>query len=339
MLVVPASASNVISTGTCGEKLTWKLDDDGTLKIYGTGAMDDFTYFVSYGEAGSGFMWCNIPWYRSMTAEELPWNLTEGYTPMDIETVILADGVSSIGGLAFLFCDKLSELEIPLSISAIGSGAFHGCNNLTDVYYSGSREQWNAIDIAHEDNDELFNAKVHFGSTLSAISGFSDVPSDAYYADAVEWAVNHNPEITNGIGSNRFGSELTVTRGQAMTFLWRMNGKPEPKISDNPFQDVNENDYFYKAVLWAVSEKITNGTSATTFSPELTCNHAYVITYLWRMAGRPGDTESKGWYDDAVSWANEIGLYEGTAISFFPTDDCPRADIVTYLYRFETSNG
>ncbi|MGI5875119.1 MAG: S-layer homology domain-containing protein, partial [Bacillota bacterium] len=97
---------------------------------------------------------------------------------------------------------------------------------------------------------------------------FVDVTDESkFYFTPVYWAVDHDPQITNGIDATHFGPDQTCTRGQVVTFLWRAKGCPEPASAKNPFKDVKTTDYFYKAVLWAVENGITNGTSGTTFSP------------------------------------------------------------------------
>ncbi|MBR5536837.1 MAG: S-layer homology domain-containing protein [Clostridia bacterium] len=161
---------------------------------------------------------------------------------------------------------------------------------------------------------------------------FTDVADDAYYYDAVLWAVENG--ITNGTSATTFGPDVTCTRSQVVTFLWRAKGCPEPTTTVNPFTDVAEADYFYKPVLWAVENGITNGTSATTFSPLDTCTSSQVVTFLWRANGQPA-AEAAGteWYAQAVAWANGKQLLDGTAVPFAPDNLAPRADIVTYLYR------
>ena len=114
---------------------------------------------------------------------------------------------------------------------------------------------------------------------------FKDVPADAYYTKAVLWAVENG--ITNGKSKTKFGVGDPCTRGQVVTFLWRAKGCPEPESEENPFKDVSEDDYFYKAVLWAVEKGVTNGTSKTKFSPANTCTRAQVVTFLYRAAQLP----------------------------------------------------
>ena len=164
-------------------------------------------------------------------------------------------------------------------------------------------------------------------------SPFTDVSPDAYYYDAVLWAVEQG--ITTGTGDGTTFSPLdTCTRSQVVTFLWRAKGCPEPASAVNPFTDVKESDYFYKPVLWAVEQGITTGTSATTFAPLDTCTSSQVVTFLWRANGQPAaETTDTQWYAKAVAWANANELLDGTAVPFAPDNLAPRSDIVTYLYR------
>ena len=109
---------------------------------------------------------------------------------------------------------------------------------------------------------------------------FADVTGKAFYKKAVLWAVENG--ITSGLTATRFGPNDPCTRGQIATFLWRAKGKPEPTTTDMPFTDVKAKDYYYKAVLWAVENKITTGTLATTFSPKDTCTRGQIVTFLYR---------------------------------------------------------
>ena len=162
---------------------------------------------------------------------------------------------------------------------------------------------------------------------------FVDVPDNAYYCAPVLWAYYAQPQITDGMDDTHFGPNQTVTRGQAVTFLWRAMGKPAPKSARCPFTDVKTSDYYYQPVLWALEQGITNGTSASTFSPNATLTRGHIVTFLWRTTGRPGETGAGQWYTDAVNWARTSGLLDGTAAVFDPINNCPRSDVVTYLYR------
>ncbi len=163
---------------------------------------------------------------------------------------------------------------------------------------------------------------------------FTDVPAGAYYHGAVCWAVEKG--VTNGVSATEFAPASTVTRAQAVTFLWRAAGKPAPTSSVNPFEDVKKGentDWYYDAVLWAVEKGITNGTSATTFSPDDPVTRGQMATFLWRTLGKPGDTGSLVWYADAVAWADSRGVTDGTAEAFTVDGACPRSDVVFYLYN------
>ena len=171
---------------------------------------------------------------------------------------------------------------------------------------------------------------------------FRDVKSGAFYYDAVLWAVNAEPQVTSGTSATTFSPNDTCTRAQVVTFLWRAKGCPEPKSANNPFRDVKQGEYYYKAVLWAVENDITAGTSATTFSPNEGCTRAQVVTFLWRTEGEPKPTSSAnpfkdvtgGYYYDAVLWAVEKKITAGTsATTFSPDNTCTRGQIVTFLYR------
>jgi hypothetical protein len=167
---------------------------------------------------------------------------------------------------------------------------------------------------------------------------FHDVAPDAYYYDAVLWALRRG--ITGGTEPDTFSPDLSCTRAQAVTFLWRAAGCPEPKSGTHPFEDVRKSDYFYKAVLWAVEKEVTAGTSAVTFSPHDTCTEAQVITLVWRAKGRPGaigysETAAglgNHYYRDAVAWADTLGLFAATDTPFDAAAAATRARIVTYLY-------
>lgn len=161
-------------------------------------------------------------------------------------------------------------------------------------------------------------------------SAFTDVSSSAYYAKAVSWAVDKG--ITNGMGNNQFGSDSAVTRGQAMTFLWRAAGSPNLSSESNRFVDVAAGDYFADAVLWAVKNGITNGTDATHFSPNDACSYNHMLTFLYRANGEPGKSGSGEWYQDAVNWANYRNMLTAPQITA-TSGNCPRRDVAYFLYQ------
>ena len=175
---------------------------------------------------------------------------------------------------------------------------------------------------------------------LRDIITFTDVPANAYYADAVNWAVLNG--VTKGTSETTFSPDASCTRTQAVTFLWRAAGSPAPKSSAMPFTDVDAGAYYHDAVLWAVEQDITNGTSDTAFRPNATCTRAQIVTFLWRSQASPAagavnpfaDVADNAYYAEAVKWAVLEGVTSGTtATTFSPNDSCTRAQIVTFLYR------
>ena len=178
---------------------------------------------------------------------------------------------------------------------------------------------------------------------LAETSPFDDVSTNAYYYEAVKWAAENS--ITGGIGNGLFGPELTCSRGQIVTFLWRAAGSPEPKALST-FTDVAADAYYAKAVAWAVENGVTNGTSATTFSPDDSCTRGQAVTFLWRALGQlAGDTASfsdvpaDSYFAQAVAWAAQSGVTTGVGNNLFaPGGDCTRAQIVTFLWRAYRQN-
>ena len=420
-----ASAAEIIDSGTCGENLTWVLDNEGTLTISGTGDMDDYMSNTS------------VPWYdnrsainsvvmeggvtsiascafvdcSNLTVVEIPESVnnignlsffycsslteihvdennpsyssdeygvlfnTEKATLLQAPGAIsdeyqLPEGITTIGEGAFFCCSSLTSISIPESITSIGGSAFRGCTSLANVYFDGSEEQWTTISIGGH-NEDLTTATIHFNSTLPDSSvtppvdvpvtppieddkpltppgesdkpfenPFTDVPTEQYYHAPVLWAVENG--ITTGMTETTFAPDATCTRAQIVTFLWRANGSPAPASSSNPFTDVPAGQWYTDAVLWAVENGITSGTSATTFSPDAGCTRGQVATFLWRAKGQPSpggenifsDLISGAYYYDAVLWAVENGITNGMGDgTFAPDATCTRGQIVTFLYR------
>ena len=169
---------------------------------------------------------------------------------------------------------------------------------------------------------------------------FVDVATGSYYEDAVDWAVENG--ITKGTDDTHFSPDGICTRAQAVTFLWRTAGSPASKTSAMPFTDVPVGSYYYDAVLWAVENGITKGTSETRFSPDDTCTRAQIVAFLWRSEKSPAagsrnpfaDVKSTAYYADAVLWAVKADITKGTtSTTFSPDADCTRAQIVTFLWR------
>lgn len=170
---------------------------------------------------------------------------------------------------------------------------------------------------------------------------FVDVKQGDYYYDAVQWAVGK--KITSGTSATTFTPDGICTRAQTVTFLWRSQGSPKAAGAENPFTDVSKDAYYYDAVLWAVEQGITNGTSATTFSPDATVTRGQTAAFLWRVAKQPqvdqtanpfADVTQNAYYYNAVLWAVAKEITNGTSsTTFSPDQGCTRAQIVTFLWR------
>ena len=183
--------------------------------------------------------------------------------------------------------------------------------------------------------------KATFMDDNTMLNFFVDVPADAYYYDAVLWAVKEG--ITNGTSATTFSPDNPCTRAQMATFLWRAAGSPDPKSTACDFTDVDMSSYYGKAVLWAVEIGIINGTSATTFSPNNPCTRAHMATILFRLEdGKAEGTENMftdvkpdAYYAEAVQWAVEQTITNGmTATTFGPNEVCTRAHMATFMYRY-----
>ena len=297
--------------GTCGDKLVWILDDAGILTISGTGSMDKYT---SQSHAS---------WYSHRA---------------NIQSVVVEEGVSTIGEYAFYECTKVTAVTLPVSVTSIRDFAFESCIDLTDVYYAGTEEQKAKISIS-TGNSYLQNAQWH--CVIPRENPFVDIAEGDYYYDPILWAVEKG--ITNGMSANTFAPDATCTRGQVVTFLWRANGCPKPTRTDNPFTDVKSSDYYYDAIIWAVETGITSGMGGTTFAPDAECTRGQVATFLWRAKGSPqpkptdnpfSDVKSSDYYYDPIIWALENNITSGMGGSKFAPDiACTRGQIVTFLYR------
>ncbi len=181
--------------------------------------------------------------------------------------------------------------------------------------------------------------------TCPGLAQFTDMPARGNWAhNPIDWAVVN--EITNGMTATTFVPAGTITRGQAVTFLWRAAGKPAPEKTETPFTDLVEGAFYYDAVLWAVEKGITNGMTATTFNPGGSCTRGQIVTFLYRFAGSPEvdtsnspftDLKDGAFYIAPVAWAVANNITNGmSATTFAPDATCTRAQVVTFLYRQQT---
>ena len=218
------------------------------------------------------------------------------------------------------------------------------------------RPVWTSSDpkVVTVDNDGKITATGIGSATVTGIWGlrvvtvpvqvdFSDVEKDQYYYDPVYWALENG--ITGGMNATDFKPNSTCTRGQIMTFLWRINGSPEPDPNNNPFTDVTSDRFFYKPILWAYQSGMTAGTTATTFSPEAYCSRGQVVQFIWGCQKNKEtrtvaftDVKNSAYYYHAVKWAYHNGITAGTTkTTFGPNEACTRGQIVTFLYKCKDS--
>ena len=212
----------------------------------------------------------------------------------------------------------------------------HILTNGTKEYYAPDSISGNTITVKGIRNLSTF--AVIPGSEVPQSNPFVDVSTSNYYYDAVLWAVENG--VTNGTSATTFSPDMAVSRAQMVTFLWRAHGSPKA-TGANPFTDVSTSDYYYDAVLWAVANGVTNGTSATTFSPDTAVTRSQAVTFQWRAAGSPvvsgssfGDVATDAYYVNAVTWAVTNGITNGTGGNTFSPDVVvSRAQAVTFLWR------
>ena len=175
----------------------------------------------------------------------------------------------------------------------------------------------------------------------STIRNFGDVSKERYYYQAIQWALSK--DIANGTSPDAFSPDMTCSRAHILTFLWRASGCPEPSVS-NPFSDVSASLYYAKAAAWAYEMGIASGSE---FYGETPCRRSEAVVYLWKIAQSPDaapvsfrDVSEEAAYSTAVSWAVERGITKGvTPDSFSPNAICTRGHIITFLYRYFTTEG
>ena len=225
------------------------------------------------------------------------------------------------------------------------SGTLEEDQNSTVLSISAQDNAGNATDpqfamVARQAAEEVSPGTFDGGGTTQQTNKFVDVIAGSYYEEAVKWAVENG--ITQGTDATHFSPEDVCTRGEVVTFLWRAAGSPKPKTDAMPFTDVPADSYYYNAVLWAVENGITSGTSDTAFSPDAVCTRAQIVTFLWKSESSPAsgsrnpftDVAADTYYTDAVLWAAKEEITKGTGSTTFDPDmDCTRAQVVTFLWR------
>ena len=273
-----------------------------------------------------------------------------------LSDVSLCPNLQLICTWAFRDCKSLKSIQLPASTEWIRDGAFidSGLSSIiipwgtilieeNAIGYSGDgKETFTVFGYSGTAGEEYAKKNgIRFVALDGTLEAFLDVQENAYYREAVGWAVENN--VTNGVRPDSFRPNSTCTRAQVVTFLWRALGSPLPASDECPFTDVPADAYYYQAVLWALENDITTGTSATTFGPDKPCTRAQVVTFLWRSHGAPiieqspnpfRDVDPGAYYGNAVRWAVTDGITKGTSDDkFSPDATCTRGQIVTFLYR------
>ncbi|MBR2778905.1 MAG: leucine-rich repeat protein [Firmicutes bacterium] len=225
------------------------------------------------------------------------------------------------------------RIELPESITFVSQAVLPDSRQLS-IYYRGSEAQWKKIE---NEDGPLYNyynkAEIHYNSGLpERVPGWRDVFVDDAFAEEAQW--------TKQIQAMEYPAEdllspyATMNRGEAVLCIWKARGCPEPSMA-NPFKDISESDPCYKAALWAVEKGITAAFAEGKFGPSEICSSQHFLLYLWRLAGKPGDSgdASKKWYEDAVAWAKDLGIQTDDIEMSGIWDSCFRADALRYLYR------
>ena len=213
-------------------------------------------------------------------------------------------------------------------------------NEENEVFTSSGYSFDTSADAVYEwhttDGLIIFYAYASDDAAAATVYGFTDIPINAYYTNAVKWAIENS--ITNGTSNTTFSPDDTCTTAQILTFLHRAKGTPAP-TRGNPYSNVKSGDYFYNAALWAGENSLTGNSGS--FNGGTPCTRAAVVTYLWKLAGEPSaenaafsDVPASADYAQAVAWAVVQGITHGTGGTMFSPDaTCTRGQIVTFLYR------
>ena len=264
----------------------------------------------------------------------------------NLKKVTFPEGCKVLGVGLLSSCPKLEVVYLPSTIKHL-SCAFTNCPSLKDIYYNGTRAQWNKmINTAqpgvNSSVDTVKNVTIHCtddGVTPPTPPKFTDVPSGAYFAQPVAWAIEKG--ITKGKGAGTFKPADPCTRAEIVTFLHRALGKPAAGSSAS-FTDMPTNKDFVGAINWAVAKGVTKGKGPGTFQPNATCTRAEAVTFIWRALGKPTapattkftDMPGNADFQKAISWAVANKVTTGkTGSTFAPNDTCNRGEIVTFLHR------
>ena len=333
-ITIKATSSTTVTLPVGGMADAADNDNDVLLDLrYGEVTLTARTIAgLTDGVSSSGKIKVSITSQTSSKDETISDLLDKGAAVFDVSVTINDVEVHSFDGtLTLTFTvSNLSKITDPHILHILTDG--------TKEYYAPDSISGNTITVKGVRNLSTFAVIPGSEVPEEQTNPFTDVYESDYYYDAVLWAVANG--VTNGTSATTFGPNVTVTRAQMVTFLWRAYGSPEA-TGANPFTDVSTSDYYYDAVLWAVENGITVGTSDTTFSPDAPVTRAQAVTFQWRAAGSPvvsgssfDDVAADAYYVNAVTWAVANGITNGTGgNNFSPDAAVSRAQAVTFLYR------
>lgn len=310
MQTVPLQVLSDVSNVSCGGSFTAAVKKDGTLWTWG---------FNQAGQLGDGEKW------TSSSPKKVLQDIVNVCCGPQYAIAAKTDGTIWSWG-----SNEYGELG--------NGGAANRSYTRRGVYEEGTTlKQFPYQDTPVQVSGLLpFSLNDSNEGTAPTVSGFTDIKSSDYFADAVQWAVEK--KITSGTSATTFSPNSTCTNAQILAFLYRANGSPEPTIS-NSFADIKTTDYYYKAALWAAEKGMVSG---STFGANTPCTRAATVEYMWKAAGSPAaaydgkfdDVPASADYAQAVAWAVENNVTAGTSkTTFGPDSTCTRGQIVTFLYR------
>lgn len=332
-----------------GGNLAWGYDKDCPVEVNMSSAdTGSMTLCLSPRAVGTGI--CTFSVIESNTSKTLA---TETLTVTVTNSI--ADKITAFS-LQSVYAAANTKLEDEIESSSVKQPQGSGQALMTGFSATGSTElsaqsadiSKGTPSVSNLDVSSTPGAMVETSSGTASVgisginesSRFTDIDSEEYYFEPILWAQDTN--VTAGVTGTTLDPNGNCPRGQVIEFLWRALGSPEPKSTNNPFTDVSSSDSYYKAVLWAYENDVTNGTSADVFSPNDTCTRGQVMTFLWRAKDKPAasggnlftDVEEGEYYEVAVNWAVEESITNGTSTTTFsPHATCTRAQILTFLYR------
>lgn len=353
MLTVSAFAEEKSTplSGKIGDNAYYSYDiDTGVVTISGTGSTKDY---MPTGDAPESDYETKKSYHSPLLELE-----KEGHP---ISALIIEDGITCLNDELLVY-SHCKYIEIAASVKRVELSAIAACNELEAVFFYGDAPDSKLY------FDQCFNLKAiyrlpeaqgwdDFDYTVTRVVNgewydvigeietfcgvpLTDVPGTKYYAKRVAWAYENG--IINGYDDLTFRPMDICTRAQVVTFLWRANGSPEPQGTAQSFNDVTEDSYYYKALLWAAEQGIVSGFEDGSFRPYEPVTRAQAVTFIWRMEGCPRETawcpfndlQPNEDYQGAIKWADANGIAKGyNHNTFGPMDGCTRAQIVTFLYR------